>query len=206
MRFRRKSDASSSSRFEKIRVSRSTLSVGGNGAAGAVDAEDVEDIAWAMGHPHLRIEVMLDDRNQDMVKEAVDVGIRVGRLPDATGTTKLIGKMRRVAVASPAYLARHGTPQVPLDIEKHRIVAGPAAMQASSWQFQRDGETVQVAVQPHISTNDTAGAVAAAASGLGITSSTSWGCRRELNQGALTRLLPDWEMAELPVHAYFPFR
>ena len=160
--------------------------------------------AFAEAHPHLRIEVMLDDRNQDMVKEAVDVGIRVGRLPDATGTTKLIGKMRRVAVASPTYLARHGTPKVPADIEKHRIVFGPAAMQASSWQFLRDGQTVQIVVQPHVSTNDTAGAVAAAASGLGITSSTSWGCRRELEQGALVSLLPDWEMAELPVHAYFP--
>ena len=160
--------------------------------------------AFAELHPQLRIEVMLDDRNQDMVKEAVDVGIRVGRLPDATGTTKLIGKMRRIAVASPIYLARNGTPTEPVDVEKHRIVAGPAAMQQSSWQFQRDGQMVQLVVQPNFVTNDTAGAVAAAASGLGITSSTSWACRRDLESGALVKLLPDWEMAELPVHAYFP--
>ena len=160
--------------------------------------------AFAELHPQLRIEVMLDDRNQDMVKEAVDVGIRVGRLPDASGTTKLIGKMWRVAVASPTYLARHGTPQEPADIETHRIVAGPAAMQQSSWQFQRNGQMIQVVVQPHIMTNDTAGAVTAAVNGLGITSSTSWACRRDLESGALVKLLPSWEMAELPVHAYFP--
>jgi DNA-binding transcriptional LysR family regulator len=63
---------------------------------------------------------------------------------------------------------------------------------------------VTVEVTPHVSTNDTEGALAAAASDLGITSTTSWACRRELENGGLKRLLPQWETAELPVHAYFP--
>lgn len=58
-------------------------------------------------------------------------------------------------------------------------------------------------VHPHVSTNEMAGALAAAG-GLGITSTTSWASRRELDDGALVRLLPDWKTAELPVHAYFP--
>lgn len=75
---------------------------------------------------------MLDDTWQDMVREAVDIGIRVGALPDATGTSKLIGRMYRIIVASPAYLARHGTPTTPEDFAKHHIIGGPAAAQASS--------------------------------------------------------------------------
>lgn len=63
-----------------------------------------------------------------MVRGEVDVGIRVGRLPDATGTAKLISNMRRVAVASPTYLSCHGTRMGPADIERHYIVAGPATM------------------------------------------------------------------------------
>ena len=155
-------------------------------------------------HPRLQIEVMLDDRWQDMVREAVDVGLRVGALPDAAGTARIIGKMHRVIVAAPAYLARHGTPLEPPDLLAHRIIGGPAAAQASSWRFEREGKTVEAEVKPQMVINDTAGAIAAATHGLGITSTTSWACQAELANGALTRLLPEWKTAELPVHAYFP--
>ena len=155
-------------------------------------------------HPKLRIELLLDDSQQDMVREAVDVGIRVGNLPEATGTVKLIGTMHRAIVASPEYLDRHGTPALPVDLQTHRIVSGPAAWHRSSWQFTRDGEIVSLELQSHISTNDTAGAIAAAASGLGVTSTTSWGCGPYVKRGALVILLPEWTMADLPVHAYFP--
>lgn len=155
-------------------------------------------------HPLLHLELMLEDKWQDMVKEAVDVGIRVGNLPDLAGTARLIGTMRRVIVASPDYLSRHGTPAAPEDLQHHRIVGGPAGGHVSSWQLARDGQTVSVSLSPHFSTNDTAGALAAAAGGLGIVSTTSWACRLELENGSLVELLPQWKMAELPVHAYFP--
>ncbi|WP_397453771.1 LysR family transcriptional regulator [Pseudomonas sp. NA-150] len=155
-------------------------------------------------HPLLHIELLLEDKWQDMVKEAVDVGIRVGSLPDLAGTARQIGTMRRVIVASPAYLARHGTPLVPADIEHHRVVGGPSGSHVSSWQFERDGKVCSITLNPQVSTNDTAGALAAATGGLGLTSTTSWACRLELENGALVQVLPDWTMAELPVYAYFP--
>ncbi|KAB0491115.1 LysR family transcriptional regulator [Pseudomonas vancouverensis] len=160
--------------------------------------------AFTERHPQLHLELLLEDQWQDMVKEAVDIGIRVGHLPDLAGTARQIGSMHRVIVASPAYLARHGTPTMPQDLQQHRIIGGPAGAQASSWTFERDGKVTPVAVHPQFSTNDTAGALAAAAGGLGITSTTSWACELELASGALVALLPDWQMADLPVHAYFP--
>ena len=159
---------------------------------------------FAERHPQLQIDLLLDDSWQDMVREAVDVGIRVGNLPEGSGTAKLIGQMRRMIVAAPAYLAKYGTPQVPGALGAHRIVGGPASTQSSSWRFEKDGETVVVDVRAHVSTNDTAGALAAAAGGLGITSTTSWACRFELERGALVQIFPDWETAALPVHAYYP--
>lgn len=160
--------------------------------------------AFTERHPQLHLELMLEDQWQDMVKEAVDIGIRVGHLPDLAGTARQIGTMQRVIVASPAYLARHGTPAVPDDLQQHRIIGGPAGAHASSWAFERDGKTTSVELHPQFSTNDTAGALAAAAGGLGITSTTSWACELELASGALVALLPEWTMADLPVHAYFP--
>jgi DNA-binding transcriptional LysR family regulator len=155
-------------------------------------------------HPQLHVELLLDDSWQDMVREAVDVGIRVGALPDGSGTAKPIGRMHRMLVASPAYIAAFGAPSVPEEIPGHRIVFGPAGTQPSSWKFERDGAVTEVDVHPHISTNDTAGALAAATGGLGLTSTTSWACRQEIGSGALVALLPEWTMASLPVHAYFP--
>lgn len=159
---------------------------------------------FAEAHPALHIDFMLDDQWQDMVREAVDVGIRVGSLPDGAGTARLVGRMRRVVVASPAYLARHGVPERPEEICRHRVIGGPAASQVSSWQFERDGVVADVDLHPVMSSNDTAGALAAAVGGLGLTSTTSWACKEELDRGALVVLLPDWTMASLPVHAYFP--
>jgi DNA-binding transcriptional LysR family regulator len=155
-------------------------------------------------HPALHLELLLEDQWQDMVKEAVDIGIRVGKLPDLAGTARQIGMMRRVLVASPDYLKMNGTPECPGDIENHRVVGGPAGAQVTSWQFERAGETSSVSPSPQISINNTAGALAAAAGGLGIVSTTSWACASEIESGSLVQVLPEWKMAELPVHAYFP--
>lgn len=160
--------------------------------------------AFTEAHPRLRIEFLLEDARQDLVREAVDVGIRVGALPDAAGTARPIGQMQRFVVAAPSYLARHGTPLMPADLAAHRIIGGPVGAQTSSWRFERDGQLASVELQPQFSVNDTAGAVAAASSGLGITATTSWACRPELDTGALVQLLADWKTEPLPVHAYFP--
>jgi len=103
-----------------------------------------------------------------------------------------------------AYLQRAGTPAKPSDLTGHRIISGPASMQATSWHFERRGEKLVIEVRAQISTNDTAGAIAAAMGGLGITSTTSWACQGELDDGLLVRLFPSWKTADLPVHAYFP--
>lgn len=160
--------------------------------------------AFTERHPKLQIEIAMEDARQDLVREAVDVGIRVGSLPDSAGTAKLIGTMHRVVVASRTYLDRHGAPAHPRDISAHRIVGGPAGAHPASWQFERDGSSVTVDVTPTVSANDTAGALAAASCGLGIISTTSWACQLETEAGTLVNLFPDWTMAALPVHAYFP--
>lgn len=160
--------------------------------------------AFTERHPRLHVELLLEDTIQDMVREAVDVGIRVGVLADAAGTARRIGNMQRVVVASPVYLALHGTPLHPDDITSHRIIGGPAGSQATSWRFERADIALSIDVSPHFSCNDTAGALAAAAGHLGLTSTTSWAVRAELESGALIQLMPQWKMADLPIHAYFP--
>ena len=160
--------------------------------------------AFLARHPALRVELQLEDRRQDLVRDAVDVAIRLGRLPDSTATARLIAMIPRVIVASPDYLERHGVPAHPNDLGRHRIVGGTASAVPAAWRFEREGEEVAVALSPNFSTNDNEGAIAAAVAGLGVTSTSGWACRRELEAGLLVRLFADWRQAGIPVHAYFP--
>jgi DNA-binding transcriptional LysR family regulator len=160
--------------------------------------------SFAQRHPNLHIQLQLGDRRQDLIKDAVDAAIRLGRLPDSTATAKLIATIPRVVVASPDYLARCGTLGAPDELVRHRIVGGTAAAVPAAWRFERDGQESAIKLEPHFSTDENEGAIAAAAAGFGITSTSGWACRRELENGALVRLLPEWKLAGIPVYAYFP--
>jgi DNA-binding transcriptional LysR family regulator len=160
--------------------------------------------AFAARHPNLHLQFLLEDRRQDLVRDAVDVAIRLGRLVDSTATVKLITTIPRVVVASPGYLAQHGTPATPSELVQHRIVGGTAAAVPTAWMFERDGKELAMQLEPRFSTNENEGAIAAAVSGFGITSTSGWACRRELEDGSLVRLFSDWTMVSIPVHAYCP--
>lgn len=155
-------------------------------------------------HPQLQVQMSLEDRRQDLVRDAVDVAIRLGRLPDSGATARQIATVSRVVVASPAYLAEAGTPTAPMDLLGHRVVGGPASNVPTGWVFEKDGETVMPEVQPWFMTNENEGAVAAAVAGYGIVSTVSWACTGELSDGTLVRVLPDWKTTDVAVHAYFP--
>jgi DNA-binding transcriptional LysR family regulator len=160
--------------------------------------------AFSARHPNLHVQILLEDRRQDLVRDAVDVAIRLGRLVDSTATVKMIATIPRVIVASPDYLSQHGKPATPNDLVQHRIVGGSAAAVPTAWKFERDGKELEVQLEPGFSTNENEGAIAAVVSGFGITSTSGWACRRELEDGSLVRLFPDWKMVGIPVHAYFP--
>jgi DNA-binding transcriptional LysR family regulator len=160
--------------------------------------------AFSARHPNLHLQILLEDRRQDLVRDAVDVAIRLGRLVDSTATVKLIATIPRVVVASPGYLAQHGKPATPSELVQHRIVGGTAAAVPTAWIFEREGRKLEMQLEPRFSTNENEGTIAAAVSGFGITSTSGWACRRELEDGSLVRLFSDWKMVGIPVHAYFP--
>lgn len=153
-------------------------------------------------HPALRLQVLLDDQRQDLVRDAVDVSIRHGKLSDASATAQLLTTIPRVIVAAKSYVDEMGAPERPEDLIHHRIIGGPAG--GASWAFERDGVTEVVHLSPFITFNDNEGAVTAAVAGIGIYSTPMRSYRKELADGRLVELLKDWKRPSVEVHAYFP--
>lgn len=152
-------------------------------------------------HPNLNIDLVLTDSYQDLIDQAIDVAIRFGRLRDSTMIARRLGVTPRLLAASPAYLAKAGIPKTPADLVGHQVIIGPSSMGSTGWTFKKDGKTLSVRVEGQLMVTVNEGATVAALAGMGIMSTSFWGCRAELESGELIQLLTDWEIGTVEVNA-----
>src|SRR5579871_2257548 len=151
-------------------------------------------------NPDLRLRLLLLDRVVNLLEEGIEAAVRIGHLPDSSLTAVKLGDVRRLVVASPAYLARAGRPRRPQELHRHRCIvfSGSAADEVWTFAGARSGRA-RVRLQPRLNLNDAQSAVASAADGHGITRVLSYQAERELRDGRLLRLLKDYEPPPIPV-------
>ena len=159
--------------------------------------------AFMQLHPALRIDLSLNDRNEDLVTEGIDVAFRFGALADSKATARRLGTCPRLLVASPAYVARAGMPDTPEGLVNHQVIVGPLGIGLDSCTFQRNGCTTTVRVQGRLTTSANQGATAAAVASLGMALVCLGECRLELASGTLVEVLADWQMEPFELHAVF---
>jgi len=152
-------------------------------------------------HPALRIELLVDDRNHDLVNEGLDVALRLGVLKDSSATARRLAVSPGLLAASPEYLARAGAADTPESLASHEVIVAP--FESRSRSFKRNGRTRSVRFAGRLSVSSRQGAIAAAVAGLGIVPTGVWFCRPELESGALVQVLRDWEMQPIELHAVF---
>ncbi len=152
-------------------------------------------------HPALRVDLGISDQRQDLVVDGVDVALRLGSLPDSSAVARKLAEAPRVLAASPAYLERRGRPRNPEDFASHAMIIGPGP---NAWTFTKNGQRISVRVEGQLTTAANEGAVAGGVAGLGITLTSFWGCRAEIERGDLIRIMEDWAMDPVEVHALFP--
>jgi DNA-binding transcriptional LysR family regulator len=140
------------------------------------------------------------DRVVNLVDEGLDVGIRIGALPDSSLRAIRVGQVRRVVCASPAYLKQHGTPKIPVDLARHPLIAATAVSAGAEWSFARGKQKIRVRLSPRILVNTNDGALEAASRGFGLTRLLSYQVANELAAGTLAAVLADFEDAALPIH------
>jgi DNA-binding transcriptional LysR family regulator len=154
-------------------------------------------------YPDIEVSLVLNDRVLSLLQEEIDVGLRIGALPDSSLIAIRVGAIRRVVCASPAYLAARGTPRTPEDLAGHDCinVAGPVS--AAVWTFVREKTNIAVQVHARLAVGNVEAACDAACAGVGITSAFSYHIQAALERGALTTLLDEFQPAPLPVHLVY---
>lgn len=160
--------------------------------------------AFAALHPDVRVDLLLVDRVVSLVEEGIDVGVRIGHLPDSTLVAIPVGHVRRVVCASPGYLRAHGTPRAPSDVARHSCVHFTGVAADREWRFREGRRSVKVRIAGRITCNEAEAAIAACAEGLGLGSFLSYQVAPRIAAKELRYVLRGFEPEPMPVSVVYP--
>lgn len=157
-------------------------------------------------YPGLRVHVGEGDRLVDLVREGVDCVLRAGEPADSSMAGRRIAMMREVTCASPGYLARHGTPMTPDDLEGHVAVGffSSATGQTLPLEFMQEGQRRLVQLPSVVTVTAAETNKALVQLGLGLTQVPLYAVADELRSGRLVEVLPDFPPSDTPVSLLYP--
>ena len=159
-------------------------------------------------HPRVKLSINLTDQMVDLVSAGFDLAIRIGALEDSSLVARKLAVNQRVLCASPEYLRRHGTPRTPQDLVDHECVllVGSQGRQ-DVWRFgDGAGGEIAVRVRGRMETNYGEIVRDAVVAGMGIAAHSDWHVVRDLREGRLVQVLPDYPIAESGIYAVMPQR
>jgi DNA-binding transcriptional LysR family regulator len=160
--------------------------------------------AFLAEHPNLTIDVVMDDRNIDMLEEGIDVALRMGTLGDSGMTARKIAQSRRVVLGTPAYFSRFGEPEAPADLANHEVILYGQGGVAQTWTFLQGGTEMPVTVSGRLKVNAAEGARAAVLADMGIAVASEWMFAPELANGSVKPVLTEWALPPLDLWAVYP--
>lgn len=156
-------------------------------------------------HPDLDIDLVLDDRNIDLVEEGIDLALRMGDLADSNMTARRIGVARRRVVATSAYFAKHGKPSSPADLLEHRAVVYTRDLEGGEdWTFRKDSVEQSIKLQSRVKISATEGLRAAVFSDIGLAVASEWAFSPELKSGEVVAVMDDWKLPTIALSALYP--
>lgn len=158
-------------------------------------------------YPEIQIDLGVTDRTIDLVSENVDCVIRAGTITDRSLIARRIAEFQFISCATPGYIARHGEPTHPSDLEKNHTVIGyfsSPSQKPFPFTFQRGAETIEISGRYIVAVNDGNAYVAAGLAGLGILNMPIFMAGEHLASGALRQILPDWTSDPMPLYIVYP--
>jgi DNA-binding transcriptional LysR family regulator len=154
-------------------------------------------------HPELEMEVVLDDRNIDLVQEGIDVALRMGQLPDSSLTARRIASGRHVVVGTPAYFERTDEPTAPGDLAAHQAVIYDQGG-GRDWTFRRDDAEIAITLKGRLRVTAAEGVRAAVLADAGIAVASEWMFSPEIADRTVQMVLRDWKLPAIDLWALFP--
>jgi DNA-binding transcriptional LysR family regulator len=154
--------------------------------------------------PRVTAALLLLDRVTSLVEEGINVAVRIGQLPDSTLVARRVGEVRRLLVASPAYLAAHGVPERPEALKGHAVIAFSGLLPGRDWRFVANGRATAVTLAPRLEVNDALAALDVAERGHGITLALSYMVGPRLATGRLVPVLDAFAPPPVPVQIVHP--
>ena len=160
---------------------------------------------FSLQHPGVKFDLRISEEYTEPTRAGVDLMIRIGQLVPSPMKSRKLAWLRRVAVASPSYLAQRGRPETPADLATHACIVRTSAQDARSWTFQaRDGASRSVHVQGVFEADNAYVTMHAALDGMGIAVMPFYYVRQCIEAGLAEVVLGDFTLAPIPAHAVWP--
>jgi DNA-binding transcriptional LysR family regulator len=160
--------------------------------------------AYLKRYPDVSGELRLEDRMVNLVEDGIDLGVRIGELADSNLVARQLGLMRRIVVASPAYLKARGEPKRPEEIRLHDTIQFGATSGLADWRFVDGTREIRVTYAPRLLTNSADAAVQYAASGGGLTRLLAYQAADAIKRGRLRIVLEKFELPRMPINLVYP--
>jgi DNA-binding transcriptional LysR family regulator len=161
---------------------------------------------FTAAHPDVYVEVDATDRIVDLIEEGFDVAVRFGSLPESTLIARRLCRLEGCLVASPAYLARRGTPTTVEELEDHERVLFTPAPRVQSWPLVNGDATYELGRPARIASNNVGVVYRAVVAGAGISALTDFMVAADIAAGLLVHVLPAWRSRAIDLHAVYPAR
>lgn len=157
-------------------------------------------------HPAMQLDIRLTDVQVDLVRDGVDLAVRIGQLRDSSLVARRVDRQGLVLCASAAYLKRRGTPRRVEDLSAHDAVVFrlPSTGRDRPWQFRQRGVPLELLPQAHVRVNETESLLEALKLGLGICQVPDLLAHDDLVRGRLVELLPGARPQAMPIHVVYP--
>jgi len=160
---------------------------------------------FSLQHPSVKFDLRISEEFADPVRTGVDLMIRIGQLPPSPMKSRKIASLRRVAIASPSYVAQRGRPETPADLARHACIIRTSAQDARAWTFHApDGTAHRVAVQGVFEADNAYVTMYAALAGMGIAVMPFYYVREAITTGRAEVVLDDFTLSPIPAHAVWP--
>lgn len=155
-------------------------------------------------YPEIKIELYLGGHYDDLIENGLDIGIRIGKLPDSNLIARRLATRHMRVCASPTYLKRHGTPKSPEDLHHHNCLLYLNSPTGDEWHFDAKKEKIRIKIHTNFTSNSSQCLEAAAVAGIGIVLLPGYMMTKHIRQGKLISLLDEYCPANIGIHAVYP--